>query len=281
MHGLGRRTCSPCWTTPPGGPTDLGLEQAAAIPTALAGERIDGVSPRTYGPSLADRGALAGAGRPFRFRDGIREVRPGTWKMPTWRRCTSISVRPRVARRPSGLRMPGGLAVGGGSVGPLRLSWTKLRRRCAPTGLPYWSVAAVIQIWAAARSDDFCPGSFGALNNLQHWRGDPGGRARGQDGRPVSWTRRGVETGAGCRGGSDPRRRGAVSQHPVRTGSALLTSVVMASMGFAGLCCDSRKPPGLLPIVRSSQVCVTFQKPHSDLVISQRRPANPADADLS
>lgn len=160
-------------TAPPGpGLTPLGHEQAAAIPGALAAERVDAMfasnltrTQETAAPLARDRGLTV------QIRDGIREVAAADVEM----RGDLDSVRAYLGVLKAWLegavntRMPGSGGETGAEVLDRFDSVVAEAAAAVPTGgaAVLVSHGAAIRIWAAARADNL-PNSFGVHNNLHN-----------------------------------------------------------------------------------------------------------------
>lgn len=206
-------------TAPPGpGLTDLGFEQAAAIPQALAGERIDAMFASNLTRTQLTAAPLARArGLAVPVRDGIREVAAGDLEM----RGDLDAVHAYLAVVGQWLdgrvdvRMPGG--AGESAVEVLGRFDSVVDE--AATAVPVDGTAvlvshgAAIRIWAAARSDNL-PDNFGAVNNLRNTGvvildGEPG-----SGWTAVSWT----DAAIGGPALDDPGESGPAGEAPAAGG---------------------------------------------------------------
>jgi probable phosphoglycerate mutase len=170
-------------TAPPGpGLTALGAEQAAAIPQALDGQRVDALFASTLTRTRLTAAPLARArGLEVSIREGIREVAAGELEMrgdPEAVHAYLGVVRAWLDDRVD-IRMPG---PGGESAVEVLGRFDSVVAEAAST-IPSGGTAvlvshgAAIRIWASARAGNL-PNTFGALNNLHNTgmvvlRGDP------------------------------------------------------------------------------------------------------------
>ncbi|MCC9176404.1 histidine phosphatase family protein [Arthrobacter sp. zg-Y750] len=146
-------------TAVPGpGLTELGLEQAAALPEALGHEPIDGVFASNLVRTQLTAAPLAAAlGLPVEIRDGLREISAGDLEMRN-DRDSIIAYLKTVYRWVNGeteARMPGGpdgagtLARFDGVVGELAAAGLR-----APV---IFSHGAMIRTWVTARAQNVGP----------------------------------------------------------------------------------------------------------------------------
>ena len=160
-------------TAPPGpGLTDLGFEQAAAIPGALAGERVDAMFASNLTRTQLTAAPLALArGLAVPVRSGIREVAAGDLEMRGDLEAVHnyLGVVGEWLDGRVDIRMPG---VDGESAVEVLDRFDSVVNEAAaavPAGgtAVLVSHGAAIRIWAAARSDNL-PNNFGARNNLRN-----------------------------------------------------------------------------------------------------------------
>ena len=160
-------------TAPPGpGLTELGADQAAAIPEALAGERVDALyasnltrARLTADPLAKDRGL------PVLVRDGIREVAAAALEMRGDAEAVHayLGVVGEWLDGQLDVRMPG---PGGESAVEVLGRFDSVVAQAA-SAVPVDGTAvlvshgAAIRIWAAARADNL-PNNFGVMNNLRN-----------------------------------------------------------------------------------------------------------------
>jgi probable phosphoglycerate mutase len=201
-------------TAPPGpGLTELGVEQADAVPVALAGERIDAVFASTLTRAQDTAAPLAAArGLPVIVRDGLREVAAGDLEMRGDLEAVHayLSVVRRWLDGQVEVRMPGGE-----SAVEVLERFDAVATEAAnevPDGgaAALVSHGAAIRIWAAARAVNL-PNTFGAINNLRNTGvvildGDPAGGWTA-----VSWT----DAAIGGPGVDDPGASGPAGEPPV------------------------------------------------------------------
>ncbi len=154
--------------------SELGREQAAAVPGLLDGERVDAIYASTLHRSQQTAEPLALArGLDVLVRDGIREIAAGDWEMQGG----SAAVRGYLGT--IGAWMAGDLDVRmpGGEVGRAELSRfdavvraeTALVREAAgaDAGVVMVGHGAMLRLWAAAAAVNL-PGTYGARNPLHN-----------------------------------------------------------------------------------------------------------------
>lgn len=137
------------------GLTELGLEQAAALPDALGAEPIDGIFASNLTRTQLTAAPLAAAlGLPVQIRDGLREVSAGTLEMRNDRDSiiTYLKTVYRWVQGDTGVRMPGG------PDGAATLArFDAVVRELAGAGLKtpaIFSHGAIIRAWAIARAEN-------------------------------------------------------------------------------------------------------------------------------
>jgi probable phosphoglycerate mutase len=160
-------------TAPPGpGLTGLGGEQAAAIPQALDGQRVDVMYASNLTRTQLTAAPLARArGLAVTIHEGIREVAAGKWEMrgdPDAIHAYLGVLRAWLDDRVD-VRMPGPAGESAVEVlGRFDSVVTEAASRTPPDGTAVLvSHGAVIRIWASARADNL-PNAFGAANNLHN-----------------------------------------------------------------------------------------------------------------
>ena len=140
------------------GLTELGLEQAAALPEALAGEPVDGVFASNLTRTQLTAAPLASAlGLPVQIRDGLREVSAGELEMRNDRDSiiTYLKTVYRWVSGETGVRMPGG--PDGAST---LARFDAVVQELAAAGLKMPAVVshgAIIRAWATARAENVGP----------------------------------------------------------------------------------------------------------------------------
>ncbi|MCQ1955366.1 histidine phosphatase family protein [Arthrobacter sp. zg-Y826] len=146
-------------TAVPGpGLTELGREQAAALPEALGHEPIDGIfASNLVRTQLTAEPLAAALGLPVQIRDGLREVFAGDLEMRNDRDAI-ITYLKTVYRWVSGdtaVRMPGG-PDGAETLG----RFDSVVEELAAAGLKspaIFSHGAIIRAWATARAENVGP----------------------------------------------------------------------------------------------------------------------------
>ena len=146
-------------TAVPGpGLTELGLEQAAALPEALGHEPVDGIFASNLVRTRLTAAPLAAAlGLPVEIRDGLREISAGDLEMRNDRDSivTYLKTVYRWVQGETDVRMPGG-PDGAATLGRFDSVITEL----ADAGLRapvIFSHGAIIRTWTAARAVNVGP----------------------------------------------------------------------------------------------------------------------------